>query len=40
MIKLNHFLSLSDGKTVSGSFSIDWTKTFEGTKIPQRKQDC
>ena len=40
MIKLNEYISLSEGKTVSGRFSIDWTKTFEGTKIPHRKQDC
>ena len=25
---------------MSGSFSIDWTKTFEGIKTPHRKQDC
>ena len=35
MIKLNEFISLSEGKTVSGRFSIDWTKTFKETKIPQ-----
>ena len=40
MIKLEEYLSLSEGKTVSGRFSIDWTKTFEGIKIPHRKQDC
>ena len=40
MIKLNENISLSEGKTVSGIFSIDWTKTFEGIKIPHRKQDC
>ena len=40
MIKLNENISLSEGKTVSGRFSIDWTKTFEGIKIPHRKQDC
>ena len=40
MIKLNEYISLSEGKTVSGRFSIDWTKTFEGIKIPHRKQDC
>ena len=40
MIKLNEFISLSEGKSVSGRFSIDWTKTFEGIKIPHRKQDC
>ena len=39
MIKLNEHISLSEGKTVSGRFSIDWTKTFEGIKIPHRKQD-
>ena len=27
-------------KTVSGRFSIDWTKTIERIKIPHRKQDC
>ena len=40
MIKLDDYISLSEGKTVSGRFSIDWTKTFEGIKIPHRKQDC
>ena len=40
MIKLNEYISLSEGKTVSGRFSIDWTKTIEGIKIPHRKQDC
>ena len=40
MIKLNEYISLSEGKTVSGTFSIDWTKTFEGIKIPHRKQNC
>ena len=40
MIKLEEYISLSEGKTVSGRFSIDWTKTFEGKKIPHRKQDC
>ena len=39
-IKLDDFLSLAEGKTVSGRLSIDWTKTFEGIKIPHRKQDC
>ena len=32
MIKLNEGISLSEGKTVSGRFPIDWTKTFEGRK--------
>ena len=40
MIKLNEYISLSEGKTISGRFSIDWTKTFEGIKVPHRKQDC
>ena len=39
-LKLCEFLWLSDGKTVSGIFPIDWSKTFEGIKIPHRKQDC
>ena len=40
MIKLEEYISLSEGKIVSGRFSIDWTKTFEGIKIPHRKRDC
>ena len=40
MIKLDEYISLSEGKTVSGRFSIDWTTTFEGIRIPHRKQDC
>ena len=40
MIKLEEYISLAEGKTVSGRFSIDRTKTFEGIKIPHRKQDC
>ena len=40
MIQLDEYISLSEGKTVSGRFSIDWTKTFEGIKIPHRKQNC
>ena len=40
LIKLDEYISLSEGKTVSGRFSIDWTKTFEGRKIPHRKQGC
>ena len=34
MVKLDENISLSEGKIVSGSFLIDWTKTFEGIKIP------
>ena len=40
VIKLDEYISISEGKTVSGRFSIDWTKTFEGIKIPHRKQGC
>ena len=40
LIKLEEYISLSEGKTVSVGFSIDWTKKFEGIKIPHRKQDC
>ena len=40
MIKLNEYISLSKGKTISGRFSIDWTKSFEGIKKPQLKQFC
>ena len=40
MMKLEEYISLSEGKTVSGRFSIDWTKTFERIKIPHRKQNC
>ena len=43
MIKLDEYISFSEGTTVSGRFSIDWTKTFERIKIPHRNQnyaDC
>ena len=40
MIKLEEYISLAEGKSVSGRFSIDWTRTFEAIKIPHRKQDC
>ena len=40
MTKLDGYISLSEGKTVSGRFSIDWTKTFQGIKKPHRKEDC
>ena len=40
MNKLIAFISLSEKKCVSSRFLIDWTKTFEGIKIPQKKQDC
>ena len=40
IINLEEYISLSEGKTVSGRFSVDWTKTFEGIKIPHRKLDC
>ena len=38
-MKLNDSISLSEGKTVCPRFSIDWTKTFEGVRLPYRKQD-
>ena len=31
---------LSQRKTVSGWFTAAWTNSFEGKKIPHRKQDC
>ena len=40
MIKPNEYISLSEGNTVSGRFSIDWTKTVEVIKIPHGKQNC
>ena len=43
MIKLNDFISLSEANIISERFSIDWTETFQGIKIPHRKQnsfDC
>ena len=39
-MKLDEYILLSEAKTVSGRFLIDWTKTFEKLKIPHRKQDC
>ena len=39
-IKLPKIISLSEGKTVPGRFSIDWTKIFEGIIKPHRKQNC
>ena len=39
-MNLDEYISLSERKSVSGRFSIDWTKTFEGIKIRHRKQDC
>ena len=40
MIKLNEYMSLSEGKTIFGRFSIDGTKSLEGIKIQHQKQDC
>ena len=40
MIKLNEFISLSEGKIVSGGVSIDLTKTFKRIKIPHRNRGC
>ena len=38
MMKLDEFESLSERKTVSGRFSIDWTEAFEGMKKLHRKK--
>ena len=40
MTKLKEYISLSARKTVSGRFSVDWTKILERVKTPHRKQDC
>ena len=40
LMKLNEYISLSEGKAVSGRFSIDRTKIFEGIKKTHRKQGC
>ena len=40
MMNLNEYISLSEGKTVSGRFLIDWTKTFEGIRTLRRKHEC
>ena len=40
MIQLDEYYSLLEGKTVSGRFSIDWTKIFEGMRTPHKKPDC
>ena len=40
MITFGKLKSLSERKTISGRFSIDWTKTFEEIKIPHRKPCC
>ena len=39
-IKLNEFISLSEGKIVPGRFLIDWTLTVEGKEIPHSKKGC
>ena len=39
-IKPKEIKSLLEGETVSGMFSIDWTKTFEENEIPHRKKNC
>ena len=38
MIKLVEYISLSEGKTISSSSSVDWTKSFDRNNIPHRKQ--
>ena len=40
VIKLNDFIMLSRGETVSGRGLIGWAKKFEGIKIPHRTQGC
>ena len=40
MIKLDEYISILEGKTVSGRFSIDWTENFQEIKKPHRKQNC
>ena len=40
VIRFNEFLSLSEGKTVPGRFSIDSTKSFEGIELPHQKLGC
>ena len=37
---MNEHNSLSEGKTVLGRFSTDWTKIFEIIKIEHWRQDC
>ena len=39
MMKLIDYISLLEGKTISGGFSIDRTKLFEGIRLPHWKQD-
>ena len=39
-MKLDEYLLLSEGTTVSAGISIEWTKALEAVKIPHRKQDC
>ena len=40
MIKLDEYISSSEGKSVSGRFLIDWTKTIEGIEKQHRNSDC
>ena len=40
MIKLDDFISLSEGKTVSERFSNNWTKTFEGVRLLPMIPNC
>ena len=39
-MSLHEFISVSEGNTVSGNFSIDCTQTFEGIKTPHKNQGC
>ena len=40
MKKLNEYILLSEGKTLSSRFLFDSTKIFDGIKIPHRIQNC
>ena len=40
MLRRIEYVSLSEGRSVSGIYSIDWTKLIDGIKLPHRKQDC
>ena len=37
-IRFDDFISLLEGKSVTGRFSIDWTQTFESNKIHTTKE--
>ena len=37
---MDEFKSLSEVEAISGRLLIDWTKTFEGTKLLHRERVC